>query len=173
MEKYNNLEQALTDLGWFHIDNFKIDNKQAVENILSYFDPTNLDSTGQPKITAKNKTIIICDNHDFNETYLIDLVSKTLKESGYSVGKYDLVLIDNLTARSYIKNPKFIPYIKEENFKLYELNNLKPCVIAINPEKDVIVSYNETEVTVITEQNVKYILNYLDNDFCEKTIKEK
>lgn len=168
MEKYNTLEQALTDLGWFHIDNIQTNNADAIKHLQSIFDPNDIDKDGQPKIKTEKTTIIICDNHDFNETYLIDMVSSILKENGYKPGDFELVLIDNITCRCYIQNPKFIPYITESDFKTIEKTKLKPCIIVVNSKNNAIVMVSEDNISTITEDKAKYILQYADDEMCKK-----
>ena len=170
MERYKSLSEALTDLGWFHIDNIEIDNKSAIDNINEIVNLNETNFEGIPTIKTKQKTIIICDNHDFNETYLIDVVSSILKDSQYKPGDLQLVYIDNITARKYIENPKFIQYhngLSEEGLKLIERTQLHPQVIVINPNVNVIVNVAETEITQVTEQDLKYIIKYLDDDFAK------
>lgn len=173
MEKYKSLSEALTDLGWFHIDNIEIDNKNAIDEINSIVNLNDIDSNGIPTIKTDQKTIIICDNHDFNETYLIDIVSAILKEKDYKPGDYSLIYIDNITARQYIENPKFIQYHNKssiEELKTIEREKLHPQVIVINPEVNAIVNVAESEITQVTEESIRYIINYLDNKFAEKEI---
>ena len=163
--KYNTLDEALNDLGWFHLDNIKTDNRYVIDSINEFFNPNNLNSENVPEITANQKTIIICDNSDFNETYLIDLVSEVLKEHNVKPGDYQLVLLDNVCGRLYIDNPKFIQYIKQEDIKALERGKLFPQVIVINPETNVIVNVSETIITQITKEMIEYLIKYLDNDF--------
>ncbi len=166
--KYNTFEEALTDLGWYHIDNFEVDNKSAIDQINEIL---NLSAVPEPKIVTDKKTVIICDNHDFNETYVIDLVSSSLKAIDTKPGDYQLVYIDNVTARQYIDNPKYIQYhtnASDDELKVIERNTIKPKVIVINPEADSIVAVSETEITQITQEAVDYIIKYLITDFALK-----
>ena len=136
----------------------------------------NINFEGIPEIKTEEKTIIVCDNHDFNETYLIDIVSALLKENNYVPGTYQLLYVDNITARQYIENPKFIQYhnnLSEEELKTIEREKLHPQVIVINPNVNAIVNVAEKEITQVTEEAIKYILNYLDDDFAKQQINKK
>ncbi len=173
MERYKSLSEALTDLGWFHIDNVEIDNKTAIDEINSIVNLNEINSEGIPTIKTNQKTIIVCDNYDFNETYLIDIVSAILKEKEYKPGDYQLIYIDNITAREYIENPKYIKYhngASIEELKTIEREKLHPQVIVINPNVNAIVNVTETEITQVTEESIRYILNYLDDDFAKNQI---
>lgn len=174
-QMYKSLSEALTDLGWYHIDNIEIDNKQAIDLLNEVLDFSNRDTDGSPKILAEQKTVIVCDNHDFNETYLIDMVSEVLKQKETKPGDYQLIYVDNITARQYIDNPKFIQYhngASVDELKTIEKNQLKPQVIVVNPDVQAIVKVSETEITQITKEMVNYVINYLDNEFA-KTEKAK
>ena len=173
MERYNTLSDALTDLGWFHIDNIEIDNKSAIDQINGIVNLNETNFEGIPTIKTEQKTVIVCDNHDFNETYLIDIVSAILKNSEYKPGDLQLVYIDNITARQYIENPKFIQYHNNaslDELKTIERNYLHPQVIVINPNVNAIVNVAETEITQVTEEAVKYIIKYLDDNFAKNQI---
>lgn len=166
---YKTLEDALTDLGWYHISQLNTDNKTGVDHInsLFVFNP----QTQEPDIKAENKTVIVCDNHDFNETYLIDKVSEELKNRNIKPGDYDLIYIDNICVREYIDNPKFINYRNNtpvEELKLIEKEKLVCKVIVINPEAKSITAIEESRIAPINENQLKYILNYLDTDFAKK-----
>lgn len=166
---YNTLEDALTDLGWYHISQLNTDNKIGIDHVnsLFVFNP----QTSEPDIKAENKTVIVCDNHDFNETYLIDKVSEELKNRNTKPGDYDLIYIDNICVREYIDNPKFINYRNNtpvEELKLIEKEKLVCKVIVINPEANTITAIEESRIASINENQIKYILNYLDTDFAKK-----
>lgn len=170
MEKYKSLSEALTDLGWFHIDNIEIDNKTAIDEINSIVNLNEINFEGMPTIKTEQKVIIVCDNHDFNETYLIDIVSAILKEKDYKPGDYQLVYVDNITARGYIENPKFIQYhngASIEKLKTIEREKLHPQVIVVNPNVNAIVNVAETELCQVTEESIRYIMNYLDDEFAK------
>lgn len=169
---YNNLDEALSDLGWFHIDNIQTENSVAIKHLQKIFDPTKSDENNNPLIITDKKTIIICDNHDFNETYLIDVVSKLLKEQNYKKGDLELVLIDNVCCRSYIQNPKFIPYYDESDYKTIEKEKLVPSVFVINPNTKCIVCQQENILGPIIEENIKYILQYLDDEKSKELMQE-
>lgn len=166
---YKTLEEALTDLGWYHISQLNTDNKTGVDHInsLFVFNP----QSSEPDIKTENKTVIVCDNHDFNETYLIDKVSEELKNRDTKPGDYDLIYIDNICVREYIDNPKFINYRNNtpvEELKLIEKEKLVCKVIVINPEANTITAIEESRIAPINENQIKYILNYLDTDFAKK-----
>ena len=176
MERYKSLSEALTDLSWFYIDNVEIDNKTAIDNINEIVNLNEINFEGMPTIKTNQKVIIVCDNHDFNETYLIDIVSAILKEKDYKPGDYQLVYVDNITARGYIENPKFIQYhnnLSIEELKKIERESLHPQVIVINPNVNAIVNVAETEITQVTEEGIRYILNYLDDEFAKVQIKQE
>lgn len=61
------------------------------EELLDYFNIDNRSSEGYPEITAKKRTIIIFDNKDFNETYLIDLFN-TIMEANKMLLNSDLAI---------------------------------------------------------------------------------
>lgn len=173
---YKTLADALTDLGWFHIDNIITEPKQGIDEINKLVNLNERNSEGVPVIKTDLKTIIVCDNHDFNETYLIDLVSEIFKENNYKPGDYHLIYVDNITVREYIENPKYINYHNSETteeLKTIERNKLHPQVIVINPEVNAIVNVIEEEITQVTKEAIAYIIKYLDNDFAKSQIEKE
>lgn len=164
--KYQSLEEALKDFGWFTL----IDDNEYREQVKNLFNPEKLDEDGVPMITTKQKTILVCDNKNWNNTYLIDLVSTVLKEKYIKPGQYMLIYCNNIKARTYIKNPavheKFIPQT-EEGRENYEKSVLNPCIFFINPDSNVIVQLRETIGTITKDQITKY-MNWLNDVFCSQ-----
>lgn len=159
MEKYETLEQALKDLNWLKID--------SEEELINYFNPNNLDEEGVPEITAKEKTIIVCDNKDWNSNYVIDLVANTVKNQNINC---KLVYINDINLRLFVEKINLTESDKEEFDFIIEREKLHPMVIVINPEKNVIVRMQESNLTIIRDFHVETIVQWLDNKFCDKNI---
>lgn len=162
--KYENLQKALTDLGWFYVSD-SVENQNVIEEIRKTFDPLTLNEDKTPKINTERKTIIVLDNKDWNETYLIDKVSQVLKQQNYTPGNYDLIYVDSIKARMFVQNPNFtdVKKFEEEGF---EKNELRPAIIVINPNKNVIVA--QFESFVLEPSQIIRLFNWLDDDFCDK-----
>lgn len=161
MEKYETLEQALNDLNWMKINSDKI--------LKNFFNPDNLDEEGVPEITTKEKTIIVCDNREWNSNYVIDLVSDVIKTNNIKDCK--LIYINDVNLRIYIEKLDLGNSVLTNEFlEEIEREKLHPMVIVINPEKNVIVRIQENGIALLNDIHVKSILNWLNNDFCDKNI---
>lgn len=159
MEKYETLEQALKDLNWNKID--------SEEELLKYFNPNKLDEEGVPEITTSEKTIIVCDNSDWNSNYVIDLVSEEIKDKNINC---KLIYINDINLRLYLEKVTLTEADKEEFSSIIEKEKLHPMVVVINPEKNAIVRIQENNLSILTKYHVESILKWLDNEFCNKNI---
>lgn len=134
------------------------------------FDPTDIDDEGAPKVTAKQLMILICENSNFNETYLIDKVYQILKEDFESKEqKYQnaaIVYIKDTIVRNYIGNPKEIEckFESEEVRCLFEKELPTICGIVI-PEKNDIYLIKDTLLTVIETETLRNFFNYVSKKF--------
>ena len=133
------------------------------------FDPTAIDDEGAPKVTAQQLMILICENSDFNETYLIDKVYQILKEDFESKEqKYQnaaIVYIKDTIVRNYIGNPKEIEckFESEEVRCLFEKELPTICGIVI-PEKNDIYLIKDTPLTVIETETLRKFFNNVSKE---------
>lgn len=169
--KYENLEKALTDLGWFLLTD-----EVGYSTLLEIFNPEQLNDQKQPTITTKTKTVLVLDNNDWNETYLIDLVSEQLKKQYPNIkpGYFDLVYCNDICNRTFVElQRKIVCYSHtDEETKDIERKELHPMVFVINPEYKCLVALKEQQLNTITEREVTEILKFLDDDFCKDNMKE-
>ena len=113
-------------------DLLKVKNFKKVENfsdLSKYFDVNILDEDGTPKIVTEQKTIILMDNEDFNETYLIDVFNKTFEDT--NLEHVELVYIDNFDVRKQLVAKDIEQGTIDK--KAYEKTYLTPCMMLINP----------------------------------------
>ena len=98
------------------------------------------------------KTLIIFDNQNFNETYLIDLINQYFDESMHNIKSLDIDLF--YVDAPLIRAELFTPNIKEEEYDTIdnlERNFLVPTIMVINP--------NENQLTFFTESIVPFDLD--------------
>lgn len=151
-------QEAIVGLGHMFLNIKTIDEFRKL-----VFDPSDLDEELCPKINAQSLMIVVCENSDFNETYLIDRVYDYLKRDKEECKKYESAIVayvNNLELRNYIKNPK------EEKLKISDEKELKefekelPTVcFVIVPNKDNIYIINDSPLTVLQQIHVD---TYLD-----------
>lgn len=117
---------------------------QHVEEVVNYFDVTELDSDGCPLIACKNKTIIFTDNEDFNETYLIDVINNFIDELFFGDEKFDFVYITDFDIRKHILcNYREIGDLSRKEF---EKQFLAPHILSLNPDTNEFFSFRESIV---------------------------
>lgn len=161
--KYNNLEEALNDLQWVHIsnENGPKNIEEGGQILKKYFDVDNLDTKYIPKIITENNTVIVFDNDDWNESYLIDVVSELVRNK---IEKYNikLVLITNIYVRLNVyKDSNFNPdrlLIDLEYRKEIEKSETTPSVITVNPEKQTIYWEVESRLGTIPNKHLHELL---------------
>ena len=129
----------------------KINNSVELKN---HFNLDLLDEDSVPAVITKEKTIIIIDNEDFNETYLIDIVNECfdLFLSGDRGKDIKLLYIDNFDLRCLIFN--IVPDIRKlktiEERKAFEKVNLVPSFIIINPNRE------DMQINLIREKFIPF-----------------
>lgn len=114
------------------------------EHFAKYFDINDLDEDGTPKIVTETKTIIVFDNHKYNETYVIDLINNHIAEHN-SVKAADLVYCDDPELRRSLFCPNIDKndYITIENL---EKDFLIPSIMIINPIENQLAYFQESIV---------------------------
>lgn len=168
MYQYENLEEALIDLDWYLVSE-SVDEQNTIDTICEFLNPFIREKDNSPRITAKHKTIIVLDNCDFNETYLIDLVSKVLKDKNYKPGDYDLVYCDSFDARYLLQYGKEIDDEEKEKYKnkpIQELEKqfLSSGIFVINPDHK-FVTYKNDKYFGMVADDVEKLLECFDDKF--------
>lgn len=134
------------------------------------FDATDIDDEGAPKVNAKQLIIFVCENSDFNETYLIDKVYKILEEDFKSEKpSYQnaiVAYINDIVVRNYIGNPKETEckFESEEVRCAFEKELPTICGIVI-PEKNDVYLIRDTPLTVIETKTLRKFFNAVSKNF--------
>lgn len=102
------------------------------EELKKYFDVDSVDKDGTPKITAEHKVVIIVDNKDFNETYIIDLIDSYLEKHPSVANNVTFLYIDDIDVKKQLLAKNINTTIKL-NDKTFEKTYLTPCILTINP----------------------------------------
>jgi len=155
-EVVTTIEQLMQKYGFKRIEKF--------EDFKNLFDVTNLDEDNSPKIITTKKSLLIFDNQNFNETYLIDLINQYFDESMINIPSLniDFFYIDAPLVRAEL----FTPNIIEEEYDTIdnlERNFLVPTIMIINPEEEQLTFFTESIVPFDLD-SVKSCLTWLLND---------
>lgn len=147
------------------IDNSLLEklNIQKVESLEVLFNSlinlNDLDENLMPKIVTEKTTLVIFDNEDYNETYLIDLVKNYLENNKIS-DKIEIKYIDNLDIRLKIFAPKIQMQLfdnKNNPTKRKEIEkaNAIPAFMLILPKTNSIEIVKESFISVLNAEDVK------------------
>lgn len=148
-----NLNSTLEQLSIIKID--------TLEKFFEIVNLNELDEDLQPKIVTKDKSLIIFDNEDYNETYLIDLIKNHLENNKVSES-IKIFYIDKLEIRLKVFAPKkltefegllFDVQNQPINRKDYE-KGLNPGFMIIIPKNNTISIFKETMINIISQNNV-------------------
>lgn len=113
------------------------------EELINYFDVTELDADNCPLITCEHKTVIFTDNELFNETYLIDVINEFLSNPTFK-NIVDFVYINDFDIRKHIIcNSRDIEDMTKQQF---EKTYLPPYIFTLNPDTNEFLSFRETIV---------------------------
>jgi hypothetical protein len=134
---------------------------ESFDSLKKYFDVELLDEDGTPKILCEQKVVIFCDNLDFNETYLIDIINAYLDEVKYIKESVDFLYIDNFDVRKELLAKNIFWDKASVDQKAFEKTYLSPCILTINPIKDELSYFQEMiapfDLTIVKKimQNTK------------------
>lgn len=135
------------------------------EELSEIFNVSNLDKDGTPKIVTQKKTVIVFDNSDFNSTYIIDMVNDYLENMipKHERIKYNFIYIDNPIIRRDLFHPDLrdSKEPKMNNAQYLELNILKAGIMVINPVKQHIVTFMESNINTLESNVINGGLNWL------------
>ncbi len=138
----------------------KVQKIDEFDKLTELFDLNQLDDEGTPSIVTERKTLIIFDNVDFNETYLIDVVNEFIKNNPNSINldEVDIFYIDDFQ----IKKDLFAPSVEiDKNAKkIFEKEHLIPCLITLNPVENTFAIFKE-QLQIITKEALKNIFTWL------------
>jgi len=130
-----------------------------------YFDIDNLDADKTPKIMTDKNTIIIFDNHKYNECYLLDVMNKWFDQHQSHL---DILLSTNLL---YVDSPMmrkalFCPAFTLDDYSTIEIlekDFLMPTIMIINPFDNQFTYFQET-IVPFDAQQIDSILTWLNID---------
>lgn len=131
----------------------KIENS---EELKKYFDLNDLDADKTPKIVCDQKVVIVVDNTDFNETYLIDIINEIIEEYprlGKNESSVKFLYLDNFD----VKRELFAPSIEKTDdltISEFEKINLPPALLIINPMVEQFSSFTEPQLQTFNKDLV-------------------
>ena len=132
----------------------------SFENLIKYFDVTQLDEDSTPKIMCENKVLIIFDNENYNETYILDIVLEYLKTHQWIKDNVEIIYIDNFDVRvKLFAEKKYNEFWDANNIPShseFEKNYLRPGLMTINPIENQLSFYPET-LTPFVLKNIETI----------------
>ncbi len=130
---------------------------QNFDEFKKYFDVTKLDEDGTPEIVCENKVVIIFDNQDYNETYLIDLYLEYLKTHLWLKDSIEVIYIDSFDVRKKLFAESVYNKQWDANNlmprKEFEKKYLIPGIMTINPIENQI-SFHSEKMTPLTLEHV-------------------
>lgn len=145
------LEQMLTEFGIKHIQNLD----EFTEKILDFSNiekakQERTDIPNKPEIKTNRKSIVIFDNHDFNETYVIDIVNAVL-----SYLHRDDCEFKNSETNEIIKT-NGVKFLSVEEIDIYYVNDWITRLKVFNP-KLLNILQSIFDLKSLTEENIKNI----------------
>jgi len=149
------------------IDEYKIIKLNEFEKFSEYFDLTTLDEDGTPKIECEHKVVIIFDNEEYNETYLLDVIAEYLKNHSWIAENIAFVYVDNFELRMKLFGKKLFDEMVESGLmvkKEFEKKYLPPCIMTINPI--------ENEINNFLEVITPFTLKMIESIFLQTKIEE-
>jgi hypothetical protein len=132
----------------------------SIEEIEKYFNINILDEDNTPQIVCENKVLIIFDNENYNETYLLDIVLEYLSTHSWLKENIEIIYIDNFDLRVILFAEKAYNKFWAENnippHSEFEKNFLTPGLMTINPiEKE--LSFYPERLTPLVLKNIESI----------------
>jgi hypothetical protein len=135
---------------------------EKFEELEKVFDLKLLDEDNTPAIVTDHKVVVLFDNMDFNETYLIDVVNKYLDEHASVANNVEILYVDDFNIRRKLLAPGIFinlgalgkENLDEENLdkenidgmKAFEKTYLPTTIFTINPITNEFRRYSETFV---------------------------
>lgn len=125
---------------------------EKFEELEKVFDLKVLDEDNTPAIVTDHKVVVLFDNMDFNETYLIDVVNKYLDEHASVANNVEFLYVDDFNIRRDLLAPSIIMNLGErgkediDGMKSFEKTYLPTTIFTINPITNEFRRYSETFV---------------------------
>lgn len=125
---------------------------EKFEELEKVFDLKLLDEDNTPAIVTDHKVVVLFDNMDFNETYLIDVVNKYLDEHASVANNVEILYVDDFNIRRKLLAPGIfinLGALGKENLdgmKAFEKTYLPTTIFTINPITNEFRRYSETFV---------------------------
>lgn len=125
---------------------------EKFEELEKVFDLKVLDEDNTPAIVTDHKVVVLFDNMDFNETYLIDVANKYLDEHASVANNVEFLYVDDFNIRRDLLAPNIIMNLGErgeediEGMKAFEKTYLPTTIFTINPITNEFRRYSETFV---------------------------
>lgn len=140
------------------LDKHNIVYVEDATGIAKYFDVTKTDDEGVPEITCEHNVVLIADNADFNETYLIDFVKNFLDKDDMKnlVKGVEFAYLDKVNIRHGLFNPSQERH-EGMSDKDFEKSYLRPSILIVNAVENEIHLFQE-DFTPMVESEFEKIL---------------
>lgn len=148
-------QEAIVNLGYAFL---RINTVEEFKKLVMYYNNNDKEDK-DAHISAKDNCLLLCENTDFNETYVIDLLYKCLKTSGKDLNISTIYYVNNTEIRNYINTNQDKLVFSDFN-ELKEFEKSLPTVVGVfYPKENISLKLQDTEITVISE---KTIFNFFD-----------
>ena len=166
IDNQRDLEEKLNKLNIKKID--------TIDDLKKIIDFTTKDGQPEPVIVADGLSIIIMDNKNYNETYLIDVFEKFVNEqcsknedvnkTGFAeyIENTNLYYIDSLELKSFVRRMGEIVPIQNEEY--LEKNVLVPTIIIMDKRCNDIGILKEGLISVLDESDFFDAYQYITRE---------
>ena len=148
---FESLENAIEAFQKIGIEILKIHNIEELKE--KVFDTDIVDDELAPKVTATDNCLLVCENEDFNKTYLLDLLYQSL--SGGDPQSLPLYYVTDVNLRRKIiaPNSKDINFGTEQEREEFE-KTLQGNIISVIPKDNDMYIIEDSPYSVLTQDAV-------------------
>ena len=122
------------------------------------------DEHHEPNVVADGYSLIIMDNQNYNETYLIDTFEEFMNEEK----EQEVADFFNKTKFYYVDSPEIKSYIMRmgevapvQNVEYLEKNELVPSLFILNKDKNDIGIRRESKISILYKSDFQDLYDYI------------
>lgn len=124
----------------------------------------NFDEHHEPNVVADGYSLIIMDNQNYNETYLIDTFEEFMNEEK----EQKVADFFNKTKFYYVDSPEIKSYIMRmgevvpiQNVEYLEKNELVPSLFILDKDKNDIGIRRESKISILYKSDFQDLYDYI------------